>query len=349
MSEYGKELLSRVQKEFANLYAKDKKIKAITKKLANNSQSYEDANLYSIRVGELLSKSLLDNINENTLSGNFISRELADEILRPTLTNNYEMIKQAVLTVQTNQNKASNIGLQPQVADLNTSRIDGLINKVSSYDTLDKGKWVLGEPVVNYSQAVVDDSEAKNMETYSKAGMDAKIVREAEPGACRWCKALAGTYDYARVKATGSDVYRRHESCRCLVTYQNGKKRQDVWNKAKWEVEEDKERKKYLKNKEKSVENKNNEILNDRKIILSNNDTDHIKERKKERNISDQAINSVIKNPLHKTNTYIDEKGRPYVQYIGEKITVIVNPDTGAKITVIKTPKSVRNKWKKKK
>lgn len=242
MSTYGKELLGKVVKDFATSYAKDKKIKSITKKLANNSTSYEDANLYSIRVGELLSKALQGNINANTLSGNFISKELAQEILEPTLANNYNLISQAVLTVQTNQNKASQIGLQPQVAELNTDRIQGLVDKVASYDTLEQGNWVLGEPIVNYSQAIVDDSEAKNMEVYSKAGLEAKIVRVAEHGACRWCRSLAGTYDYAGVRATGSDVYRRHENCRCLVTYENGKHRQDVWSKSKWEVEEDAQR-----------------------------------------------------------------------------------------------------------
>ncbi|MBR4446504.1 MAG: hypothetical protein IKS37_11485 [Solobacterium sp.] len=79
--------------------------------------------------------------------------------------------------------------------------------------------------------------------------------------------------------------------------------------------------------------------------------TDHTKkrQRKEERNISDQTINSVVKNPLHKSGVIIDEKGRPYVEYIGKKVTVINNPDNGAVVTVIKTPPSVRRKWEKKK
>lgn len=79
--------------------------------------------------------------------------------------------------------------------------------------------------------------------------------------------------------------------------------------------------------------------------------TDHTKkrQRKEERNISDQTINSVVKNPLHKSGVIIDEKGRPYVEYIGKKVTVIKNPDNGAVVTVIKTPPSVRRKWEKKK
>ncbi|MBR1910175.1 MAG: hypothetical protein IJ821_06275, partial [Lachnospiraceae bacterium] len=81
-----------------------------------------------------------------------------------------------------------------------------------------------------------------------------------------------------------------------------------------------------------------------------NNHTDHIRDRqrKNQRNISDKAIESVIRNPLHKTNVEYDEFGRPFVKYIGNKITVVVNPDTGALVTVRRTTKQERNRWKKK-
>lgn len=77
--------------------------------------------------------------------------------------------------------------------------------------------------------------------------MEPKIVRKAESGACKWCRALEGTYLYKDVKSTGSDVYRRHEFCRCIVTYENGKKRQDVWSKTEWQVEEEKAVKERIK------------------------------------------------------------------------------------------------------
>lgn len=80
--------------------------------------------------------------------------------------------------------------------------------------------------------------------------------------------------------------------------------------------------------------------------------TDHIKKRQKkdERNISDKAIDHVIKHPLNnpeKTIMY-DEHGNPSVLYIGEKLVVVVNPDTGARITVRRPSKYEREKWIKK-
>ena len=244
-SEYGLEILNKVQKRFATLYANDKKIKTLTK-AAQDSTSYEIANEYAIRTGELLSTALKTYVNSGELS--YISEELAEDILRPTLTTDHELIADVVKTIQLNQNKVSGIGIAPQVADLDTNRIDGLIKKISSYETMAQGEWLLEEPVINYSQAVVDDTMRKNMDTYTKVGMEPTITRVAEPGACPWCRALTGVYAYSDTKKDDSNVYRRHEYCRCIITYKNGNKRQDVRSKAVWFSDDENERKEAIQN-----------------------------------------------------------------------------------------------------
>lgn len=282
-SEYGLELLNKVQRDFAKLYANDSKIKKLTKKIANNSQSYEDANEYAIRVGELASNAITKHINSKDL--NYISRELAEDVLKPTLTTDYELISNVVGVIQGNMNKASKIGLQPQIADLDINRIDGLINKIASYDTLEQGEYLLKEPIVNYSQAVVDDSIRKNMDVQTKAGMEPKIVRKAEApdtktktyvkgkrkitrtwtSPCDWCKDLEGTYLYKDVKNTGNEVYQRHEGCRCIITYVNGKKRQDVRTKTEWESDEESARVEAIKKNEERLAREEREKAIDRK------------------------------------------------------------------------------------
>lgn len=68
---------------------------------------------------------------------------------------------------------------------------------------------------------------------------------------------------------------------------------------------------------------------------------------KTERNISNKAIESIIKNPLHKTDVMYDDYEKPFVIYIGKKILVIVNPETDLRVTVRRTTKRERSKWKK--
>lgn len=61
-----------------------------------------------------------------------------------------------------------------------------------------------------------------------REGMDVVIVRKLQGGACAWCRNLAGAYGYEDVPA---DVYRRHDNCRCTVTYKSGKYLENVWTK----------------------------------------------------------------------------------------------------------------------
>ena len=311
-SEYGLELLDKVQRDFAKYYANDSKIKKLTKKIANNSQSYEDANEYAIRVGELASKALTNHVNSKDL--NYISKELAQDVLKPTLEVDYELISNAVGVIQGNMNKASNIGLKPQIADLNTSRIDGFINKIASYETLQQCEWLLLEPIVNYSQAVVDDSIRKNMDTQTKAGIDPKITRVAESGACKWCRALAGTFNYENTKSGfGTNVYRRHENCRCQVTFENGKKRQDVWSKTKWEVEEEKNQKERI---QKIIENEN---INKRRYIAE--DGHEI--------IDKPTYNKLIKDFIKSGGVILqDEEAQNHLKIVGASASYISGANT---------------------
>lgn len=92
--------------------------------------------------------------------------------------------------------------------------------------------------MVNYSMSVVDDSVKTTAEYQFKAGMVPKIkciMHGFKP--CKWCQALAGTYEYPDVP---DDVYRRHQNCYCTVIYTpvGSKRSQDVWSK-KLEKERD--------------------------------------------------------------------------------------------------------------
>jgi len=46
---------------------------------------------------------------------------------------------------------------------------------------------------------------------------------------------MAGRFEYGEEP---DDIYRRHDNCDCTVTFENGRKRQDVWSKREWEAPE---------------------------------------------------------------------------------------------------------------
>lgn len=258
MSDLGTALLTEIQDSFMAKITNDRKLKQIANKIRDGTD-YDIANDYSIRIGELLSQSVLE--NTGTLA--YMSEELAREVLTPILTADHNMVAEATNAIQTNMNEAEGIRLGVQTPELDTNRIEGLVSKLASYDTYEQAKWVMGEPLVNYSQSVVDQAIRDNARVTSRAGGTAYIIRETEAPAvksvtkvvrsrkgkeykypytyrepCPWCESLAGKYDYDELGMV-SDVYRRHEACRCKLTFVRGSLRQNVWNqKETWTEKE---------------------------------------------------------------------------------------------------------------
>jgi hypothetical protein len=65
----------------------------------------------------------------------------------------------------------------------------------------------------------------------------------------------------------------------------------------------------------------------------TNNTTNHAQQRALERNVSQADIHDALQNPLKVTDVQYRDNG-PSVKYIGNKATVVVNPETGKIITV---------------
>lgn len=231
MADIVPDLIIQLKDHFDNKVQHSAKAKRFTKKLSDGAATLEDVHEYAQELGELLSASLLDILNtEGTLPEGFLYWNIADRTIRPMLEQNYRLINDAAIDTQKLIDQASHIGLNPIAGENPKGRIKGLVNKVVK--TQDLNRW-LGEPIVNCSEAFLDDFVVANAKFRFDAGLKTTIERQAEPGCCEWCEKLAGTYDYAEL-SPGDDVYRRHEYCRCKVIFKSGRQRQDVWSKNKW-------------------------------------------------------------------------------------------------------------------
>lgn len=223
-------LLETIEKEFDEKTFSSSKIKKALKALQDNKATYTDANEFAIEVGEILSDVLSKNITVNILPDGKMYYNIADRILNPTMNKNYNLISDFAVDMQTELNHQSGLRIRGQKARLNQSRIDGIIERLVAADNFDDIKWILGEPMVNFSQSIVDDTVKTNAEFQTKAGIKAKIIRKPDSKPCKWCKSLVGEYDYQEAPA---DVYKRHENCKCTVEYKPDNIRsQNVWNKA---------------------------------------------------------------------------------------------------------------------
>lgn len=95
----------------------------------------------------------------------------------------------------------------------------------------------LGEPLKNIMHSMYDDYVEANVEFRTRSGMKTLIIRRELSKCCDWCRDLAGIYDY---DSAPREVYQRHDSCRCMVTFRNEEGRyEDVWSKQKYDSQRD--------------------------------------------------------------------------------------------------------------
>lgn len=209
-------LLESIQSQFDERTYNSAKLKKSLQALKSNKATYIDVNDFAIEVGEILADVLGTNITAEVLPDGKVYFNIADRILNPTMQKNFELVNGFARDVQTELNQAAGIKLKAQSPVLNQDRIDGIINRVSGEADFEAIKWILQEPIVNFTQSVVDDCIKANVDFHARSGLQPTITRTVRGKACDWCKNLAGTYIYHEEP---ENVYQRHDRCRCTVEY----------------------------------------------------------------------------------------------------------------------------------
>ncbi len=228
-------LLEKIKKDFQKKI-EDNEIIANFDPLKSD---YMDLNVYSQNIGSKLSDVLVENITKDVLPEGKMYFNIADRLITPMLKIDHNLVTTPAVELQTNMNHKVGLNIKGQKPEFNESRSKGLVDKIISYEDFDDAKWLLKEPIVNFSQSIVDDCVKANVEFQAKAGIKAVVERIAMGGTCEYCAKLAGRYTYPNVP---DGVYSRHRACRCFVVYNPGDgKRQNVHTK-KWENSSDKEK-----------------------------------------------------------------------------------------------------------
>lgn len=187
------------------------------RKLESGSKSYIDADDFAEEVGKILKAAFEENIKSATLNKNKMGYKDAKDLLNPILKSNFETINNYCIKLQSNWNKDKGLSFKPADVKLPMSRINGLINHVSSYDYYDDIKDTFVDSLVDFSHSIVTSNIDANTKFHYQTGrVVPKIERIAEPGACKWCVSLTGLYNY---DDKPKDIFRRHANCRCLVLY----------------------------------------------------------------------------------------------------------------------------------
>ena len=224
-------ILQEVQERFERDFGKSEIVRNAFAALKAKKATYKTANEFAIEIGDILSKALGASLSTDKLPDGKMYYNIAQRLLTDVLGRNHELVSGYASDVQKNLNDKAKIGLKVQVPELNLDRIAGIVNRFSSEENFEDVSWLLGEPIVNFTQSIIDDSIQKNAEFHHQSGLQPEIVRKSYFHCCEWCQEVQGNYKYPRVP---KDVYRRHQHCRCIVDYDpKSGKIQNVWTK-KW-------------------------------------------------------------------------------------------------------------------
>lgn len=263
------ELLKKVQEDYRKRCENDKELARIEALAESGKASGKDTDAYAVRAGELLAAALHDNVSGDVLPDGKMYFNIANRVLPPVLRDNYELVAGMSTRIQQVLNDNAGLHMKALRPDLNEDRVKGLVNLAASADQYEDKRKELEADVVNFSQRISADGFHKNAEFQYTSGFNPKIRREAESGCCKWCQALEGTYDYADVRDTGNDVWRRHRDCRCVVEYDPGDGRRQNAHTKTWSQADD--HRKKIEDAEKAMEqeykpvNRGNEIYTDSK------------------------------------------------------------------------------------
>lgn len=229
------DLLSDIMTRFQTYTLTDRKLRSITRRIRDGTATQVDGHAYAERIGKNASRALQDCLVEDRLPDGRLYYNIATRTVVPVLENNQSLVNGAATQIQKGIDEADGIGLNPIQPTFPKERVQGLIDKMTAEDiALDQALVWIGEPIVNNTEAFMDDFIKQNAEFRTRAGMKATISRIAEAKCCEWCSNLAGTYIYNSVDVP-DDIYRRHEFCRCSLTFQSEKTSESVWTRKEWQ------------------------------------------------------------------------------------------------------------------
>lgn len=214
-------LLEKIEKDFKAKVDADNEIERLVKKFYNNDGGFHEVSLYARRLGDLLSMTLQENLTQDILPDGKMYYNIAERIITPMMKQNFDLTMLQAVDVQGLVDAKAGIGLKAINPEFPAERVQQIVDSLTEDTEFEVIAKRMGEPVANCSHSFADDFIKANALYREQAGMRTYLKRTLVGGACPYCVRLAGTYDYGDAP---DDVYKRHDSCRCTVTYYSEKR-----------------------------------------------------------------------------------------------------------------------------
>lgn len=224
-------LIEAIKAEFAGAYEKSEKVQQLMEAVKSGKATYNQAQQYAIEVAKLIGKAYETHVTSAVLPDGKMYYNIASRLIPASVDENYNLVADYAKRVQAEMNRKAGLGIKAQKAAYDADRVDGLVELATKGKQFDDVRPQLIRAVETFSQSVVDDTVRANVDFQGRAGLRPVVRRTSTGRCCDWCRTMVGTYEYPVAR----EVYRRHENCRCGVTYDPGDgRRQNVYSK-RWE------------------------------------------------------------------------------------------------------------------
>jgi len=215
------ELLEAITKEIQEAVEKDPVLQKVLQSIEDGTVTSADMYKYAERYGEIEADALSKYLTEENLPNGRLYQNIAERTVTPTMRDAEQHVNHVAAEIQTAINKGAGLNIKGIEADVDMDHIEGITKKLSYSESIDRVSYLLRDPMVTTLMHAVDRTIQKNVELHADAGLNPIVKRISVGGCCEWCQERAGTYDYIEddLWTHGSEVYRRHNFCRCLVLY----------------------------------------------------------------------------------------------------------------------------------
>jgi len=226
--------------EYRQSYNSNSEIKEIVRKVNSGKADYQDAEKYSQLLGTIANDAI-SSVSSEDLPNGRMYYNIAQKTIEPILKQSYSLSSKVCKDVQNTLNQSAGIGMKAVVPNYDEYRANGILNLASIAENYDDVKNQVGTLAEVFTSKVADNSVKENAKFQYESGLSPKVVRVSANDCCDWCAEVAGTYDYAEVKASGNNVWRRHENCMCSVYYDPGTGRRQNAHTKEWVNSEEKQ------------------------------------------------------------------------------------------------------------
>ena len=256
------DIVQKAKSVYLQLIENDTELKRLRKSIESGKASYDAAQKYSERSGQLAKKAI-SQVSNGDLT-------ITQEILNPILEANYQDILNVASQAQNVIYETANVNLKPATVAYDNTYAEDISSKLESYDDVDEALNVMENTFISASQNYVDEIGRRSAKFMDEAGINVLVSREYDDvGAhatdkgggdvCHWCLERCGT-DVPYDEAYDMGMFERHPGCGCIITYTT-KRGVVIQGKGDWEtnrwinLREDKEREKRIRSNESYVQN----------------------------------------------------------------------------------------------